>query len=135
MKKGDNMALQLPESMEELVYWTSRNIGEGKVKAWVYREDCPECGKAKMGKPTDDKGKVKIRAKYYECPECHHKIDKSEYENTLTCNIIYTCPHCKHSNETQVPFIRKSYKGVKAIVFQCKNCSEKIAITKKMKDV
>lgn len=130
------MSLQLPESMEELVYWTSRSMGEGKIKAWVYREDCPECGKVKMSKPLNEKtGKPKIRAKYYECPECHHKADKQEYEETLTANIIYTCPHCKHSSDIQVPFIRKKYKGVVAILFQCENCNEKIPVTKKMKAV
>ena len=120
--------------MEELVYWTSRSMGDGKIKAWVTKEQCPECGKALMGKPKD-KGKVKIRAKYYECPECHHKVDKPEYEETLTMNIIYTCSHCKHSGEAQVPFIRKKYKGVVAVVFQCESCNEKIPVTKKMKAV
>jgi len=128
------MSLKFPDSMEEVVYWTSRKIGEGSVKAWVFKEDCPECGKAKMGKPVDAKtGKPKIRAKYYICPECKHAIDKAEYEDTLTANISYTCPHCNHKGETQVPFKRKTYKGVKALVFACESCNEKIPITKKMK--
>ena len=129
------MSLKLPESMDELVYWTSRNIGKGNVKAWVYREKCPECGKAMMGKPRDEKGKVKIRAKYYECPECKYKVDKQEYEDTLTANIIYTCPHCSHKGELQIPFKRKNYHGVPALVFVCQQCNEKIPITKKMKDL
>ena len=120
--------------MEELVYWTSRKIADGKIKAWVYREDCPVCGKAKMGKPVV-KGKVKVRSKIYECPECGHKVGKEEYEDTLTINILYTCPYCKHKGEIQMPFKRKKYKGVEAVVFQCQNCNEKIALTKKMKKV
>ncbi|MEM3374789.1 MAG: hypothetical protein QXE31_06280 [Candidatus Woesearchaeota archaeon] len=129
------MALQVPESMDELVYWTSRAIGNGKVKAWVYREQCPKCKKALMGKPKDKKGKVLIRANYYECPECHHKIDKKEYEDTLTANIIYTCPKCNYEGEIQIPFKRKKYQGVEALIFQCQKCNEKIPITKKMKEV
>jgi len=128
------MALELPESMEELVYWTSRNTEESKIKAWVYREDCPECGKALMGKPKE-KGKVKIRAPFYICPECEYKVTKTEYEETLTVNILYTCPNCKHSGEAQTPFKRKSFKGVKAVVFECGSCNEKIPITKKMKRI
>ena len=58
------MAVREPESMEELCYMTQRSVGNGNVRAWVYRGDCPECGKAKMGKPIDEKtGRAKIRAK------------------------------------------------------------------------
>ena len=85
-----------PESMDQLVYMTQRKIGDGFVKAWDYRNDCPKCGKAKMGKPRDEKtGKVKIRAKEYQCPECKYTVDKQEYEETLTAEIKYTCPKCK----------------------------------------
>lgn len=135
--------MQLPESMEDLVYWTSRKIGEGNVKAWVYREKCPECGNALVGKPRNDKGKVKIRAKHYECPECSFRMDKEEYEETLTANILYKCPKCNAEGEAQVPYIRKKVaildpksqkkKSVSALVFHCKSCDEKIPITKKMK--
>ena len=34
-----------PESMEELIYFTNRAIGKGSVKAWVYKQKCPKCGK------------------------------------------------------------------------------------------
>jgi predicted RNA-binding Zn-ribbon protein involved in translation (DUF1610 family) len=129
------MALQLPDSMEELVYWTSRAVGDGYVKAWVYREDCPECGKALMGKPRDNKGKVKIRATVYECPECHYKVGKQEYEDTLTANVLYTCPKCKFEGEIQIPYKRKKFQGADSLVFACEKCKEKIPITKKMKDV
>jgi uncharacterized CHY-type Zn-finger protein len=90
------MSLRIPDSMDEVVYWTSRKVDEGHVKAWAFREDCPKCHKGLMGKPVDEKGKVKIRATYYECPECGNTIDKGKYEDTLTCNVIYICPYCKH---------------------------------------
>ncbi len=133
-----------PTSMNELVYFTNRKIGDGNVVAWVYRKECPKCGKALMGKPKDEKtGKTKIRAKEYICPECGYKVDKEKYEETLTCEIKYTCPKCKHQGEIEVPFKRKKIQifdekkqkkvAVKAIIFECENCGEKIAITKKMK--
>ena len=129
------MALKQPESMEELVYFTKRNIGEGFVKAWVFREKCPKCGKGLMGKPKDKTGKVKVRATYYECPECKYTIPKKEYEESLTVNISYICPNCKYEGETQIPFKRKKIKGVDALVFHCEKCKEKILITKKMKEL
>lgn len=138
------MAIKEPESMEELVYFTNRKVGEGHVLAWAYRKECPKCGKALMGKPRDGKtGKVKIRAKEYVCPECGNTVEKEEYEESLTCEIKYTCPKCKFKGEIKVPFIRKKMKifdpekqkkvAVDAIVFECENCKEKIPITKKMK--
>ncbi|MFH2021386.1 MAG: hypothetical protein ABIJ34_08300 [archaeon] len=128
------MSLKLPESMEELVYWTARKIDKGSVKAWVHREECTECNKAMMGKPRD-KGKVKIRATYYECPECKNTVEKKLYEETLTVNILYTCPKCQYKGEIQVPYKKKRIKGTDAIIFECEKCHQKIPITKKMKDV
>ncbi len=129
------MTIKLPDSMEELVYWTSRKLKEGYVKCWVEREDCPKCKKGLMGKPVKDDGKIKIRAKVYECPECGYTVPKQEYEDSLTANVMYTCPHCKHKGETRVPFKRKTYMGEKAIVFECKKCGKELPITKKMKNV
>lgn len=88
-----------------------------------------------MGKPTDAKGKVKIRAKEYVCPACNYTLEKTVYEDGLTANIAYTCPSCKHNGETQIPFKRKSFEGVKALVFLCDKCKTKIPITKKLKAV
>ncbi len=138
------MAIKEPSSMDELVYFTNRKIKDGHVKAWVYRRECPKCGKALMGKPINEKtGKPKIRAKEYKCPECGYTVDKEEYEDTLTCEIIYTCPKCKHKGEIEIPFqrkyiskyneVKKKNIRVKALVFECDNCNERIAITKKMK--
>jgi ssDNA-binding Zn-finger/Zn-ribbon topoisomerase 1 len=102
---------------------------------WVFKEKCPKCGKAEMGKPKGKDGKVKIRAKEYVCPACNHTVEKMEYEDTLTANIAYTCPHCSNKGETTIPFKRKSFEGVKALVFLCDKCKGKVPITKKMKAV
>ena len=126
--------MELPSSMDECFYFSNRTLEEGKGKAiaWVLKADCPKCGKAKMGKPVD-KGKVKIRAKEYVCPECNYTVPKEEYEPTLTVNVQYTCPYCGKSGEATTPYKRKSFKGVQAYVFECNDCGEKIGITKKMK--
>ncbi|MBI4146011.1 hypothetical protein HY489_01595 [Candidatus Woesearchaeota archaeon] len=130
------MALRQPESMDECVYFTNRAVDKGHVECWVFRENCPKCKKAPMGKPRDKKtGAVKIRAKEYTCPACNHTVEKVAYEDTLTASIAYTCPHCSHKGETQIPFKRKSFEGAKALVFLCDKCKGKIPITKKMKDV
>ena len=136
--------MRLPESMDECVYFTRRSLGKkGKAVAWVFREKCPKCKKALMGKPKDDKtGKVKSRSKEYVCPACGHIIEKKKYEDTLTCNIQYTCPECGNSEEIQVPFKRKKTqvldekgkkKSVDAIKFKCQKCGKDLLITKKMK--
>lgn len=126
------MSLVKPENMDEVIYFTRRATDDGKIVAWVYKKDCEECGKAKMGKPVV-KGKVKIRAKEYVCPACNHTVEKNEHEETLDIDIEYTCPHCKHEGEITTQYKRKSFKGAKAIVFECDKCNEKIPITKKMK--
>lgn len=123
--------LKKPESMDECVYFTRRTIGNEKVMVWVFRELCPKCKKGVMGKPVE-KGKVKIRAKEYVCPECNHKIGNNEYEDGLTANIEYTCS-CGFKGEIQVPFKRKRIKGVETLRFQCQKCNKNIDVTKKMK--
>ncbi|MBD3203150.1 hypothetical protein GF327_02570 [Candidatus Woesearchaeota archaeon] len=127
--------VKVPESMEDLIYWTNRKVGKGHVKAWVYRGECPECKKGMMGKPTHPSGKVKVRAKIYVCDNCDYEVDKEEYEDTLDCECIYTCPKCEHKGEATFPYQRKTYKGAKALVFKCSECEQKIPITKKMKKV
>lgn len=128
------MALELPESMDELVYWTNRTIGDGKVTCWVERQECPKCHKALMGKPRGDNGKIKVRAKEYVCPECGNTAEKQEYEDTLTASCIYTCPECKKKGDVQVPFQRKSIQGVQTLRINCEFCNANIDITKKMKE-
>lgn len=127
--------LRFPDSMDECVYFTRRAVDKGKVVCWVFKEKCPKCGKAFMGKPVGDDGKVKIRAKEYICPSCNHTVEKVAYEDTLTANVQYTCPKCKNAGEITTPYKRKTFQGMKAIVFSCEKCSEKIPITKKLKGV
>lgn len=130
------MALQIPNAMGECIYFTRRVTPEiGKIIAWVERQRCPKCEKGMMAKPLDEKkGTFKTRAKEYVCGACGHSVEKAAYEATLTCSIIYTCPTCGHSGETQVPFRRRSWNGVKAIVYQCGKCDAKLGVTKKMRE-
>lgn len=127
------MALQEPESMEEIVYFTRRTIRDGKVMAWVYKKECPKCHKAKMGKPVE-KGQVKIRAKEYKCPECGYTEEKAEHEESLKLEAKYTCPHCGKEGEGTTPYKRKTFEGVPSYVVECQHCGQKIGITKKMKE-
>lgn len=120
--------------MDECVYFTRRAVDGGKVMAWVFRQPCPKCEKGVMGKPLDEKtGRARIRANEYVCPECKYTVEKEEHEDTLTCCIKYTCQSCKHEGETEVPYKRKSWQGVKAIVYTCDGCKAKWGVTKKMK--
>ncbi len=118
--------------MEECVYFSNRTIGNGKAMAWVYRVDCPKCHKSKMGKPVE-KGKIKIRADEYKCPECGYTETKEQHEPRLKVEVIYTCPHCGNQGEATTEYKRKSFEGVPAFVFQCGKCGNKIGLTKKMK--
>ena len=133
-----------PKSMDECVYFTNRSIDEGKIKAWVFKEECPKCKKGIMGKPKNEKtGRPKIRAKEYTCSECGYTVEKEEYEDTLTINIKYTCPHCQHSDELSTPFKRKKVQrlnektgkkqAIETVRFQCSKCGKDIDVTKKMK--
>ena len=129
------MDIKEPVSMDELVYFTRRNTPEGKVRAWAFRELCPECNKSFMSKPLDPKTKKpKIRAKEYVCESCNYVVPDNEYESSLEVCIDYECGSCKHHGKTKIPFKRKSFMGVKAFVFECESCKTKIPITKKMKE-
>ena len=132
-----------PKSMGECIYYTIRDERGIRIKCWVFKEMCPECGKGLMGKPRDSKtGKLKIRSKEYVCPECGFTIEKQEHEDTLTVSIQYGCD-CGYKGEIQIPFKRKNIqrvdeetgkkKSVPALVFECEKCGKKHAITKKMK--
>ena len=125
-----------PESMEEIIYFTNRTLeeGKGKIKAWVYKKLCPKCQKVKMGKPVE-KGKVKIRAKEYVCPECGFTEEKVEHEESLTVETKYTCPHCNKEGESTTEYKRKSFMGVKAYIVECEHCGVKLPVTKKMKKI
>ncbi len=135
------MALKMPDSVEECIYFTRRS--KPNVVAWVSKEKCPKCKKAMMGKPKGSDGKVKIRAKEYTCSACGFTMEKQAYEDTLTANIQYTCPKCGFSGDHQMPFKRKKVKlfdaeenkevKADALIFNCPKCGQQIAVTKKMK--
>ncbi|MBI4150917.1 hypothetical protein HY492_02215 [Candidatus Woesearchaeota archaeon] len=127
------MPLKFPESTEDCIYFTRRASDGLRIMCWVFKATCPKCKKALMGKPVEG-GKVKIRAKEYICPSCGHSEEKVAHEEKLTANVQYTCGKCAHAGEIQIPFKRKSVDGTKALVFNCQKCSDKILITKKMKD-
>ena len=128
------MTFKMPDSMDQCIYFTRRTLdNNGKAIAWVEREKCPKCKKGLMGKPKE-KGKVKTRATYYECPECGFQEEKKTHEEKCTVRVIYTCPYCKNSGEATTQYKRKKWEGIDAYVFECSKCKKKIGITKKMKD-
>jgi len=134
-----------PTNVTDVIYFTRRKIDEkGFAMAWVYKQPCPKCKKADMGKPKDPKtGKVKIRAKEYICPACSYTAEKVAYEETLTCEVKYTCPHCGKNGEDAVPFKRKRVqrkdpetgkkKALDVIRVVCGSCEGNVDISKKMK--
>jgi predicted RNA-binding Zn-ribbon protein involved in translation (DUF1610 family) len=135
--------LKEPQSMNECVYFTRRELtSSGKAVAWVFKQKCIKCQKALMGKPVV-KGKVKIRAHEYVCPECGYTVPEEAYEESLTASIIYTCQYCSFSGETEIPYKRKKVqmvdeetgkkKAVETLRFPCGKCGKNIDITKKMK--
>ena len=115
--------------MDECLYFTNRD----NIMAWVYRKTCPQCKKAKMGKPVV-KGKVKTRAEEYECPACHYREQKQEHEESLQIEAKYTCPSCKKKGESTGQYKRKNYQGVQSYVVTCQHCMGVIPLTKKLKE-
>ena len=129
------MTVRKPKSMDELLYFTNRDIGKGEATVWVFKEQCGKCGKALMGKPTDEKtGRVKVRAKEYVCPKCGYTEEKAAYEQKLLAHATYTCPACSKEGETTAPFKRKKVKGTETLRLTCAECEAAIDVTKKMKE-
>ena len=134
------MALRQPESMDECVYFTNRSLADakgnsiGSVMVWVFKQTCPKCKKATMGKPRDKKGKVLTRAIEFVCPSCSYTVEKQAYEDSLTANAEYKCPACGNAGEAQVPYKRKNIEGIPTLRFQCAKCKANIDVTKKMKE-
>jgi predicted RNA-binding Zn-ribbon protein involved in translation (DUF1610 family) len=127
------MALKEPESMDDLIYFTNRTLGNGTAKVWVYKQLCPKCHKSKIGKPVEN-GKVRIRATEYVCKDCGFSAEKTKYEESLEAEAKYTCPACGFAGEAKIPFIRKNIEGVKTLRFNCSKCKANIDVTKKMKE-
>ena|SRR3989338_2651662 len=127
------MALKFPNSTDECLYFTNRQIGNEKIIAWVYKRDCPKCHKAKMGKPIDKDGNVKMRAKEYTCPGCGHTEDKEVHEESSDVEVQYTC-NCGYTGEATTKYKRTNFQGVPSYVFTCQGCGKKMPITKKMKN-
>jgi predicted RNA-binding Zn-ribbon protein involved in translation (DUF1610 family) len=137
------MSLKQPGSIEECLYFTRRDLANnGNLFAWVYKKMCPKCGKAKMGKPVE-KGKVKIRAEFYVCPNCNFTEQEIPHEESCMIEVVYKCPKCGFEGEATAPYKRKKIKmfddekmknvTVDAFPFECSKCHERILITKKLK--
>jgi hypothetical protein len=125
-----------PKSMDEILYYTFRSLGdheEGSIVCWVNKLPCPKCKKALMGKPRDKSGKVKIRATEYVCPSCGNSAEKKAYEETLFAEANYICPSCKKQGCGKIPYKRKSIDGVPTLRFSCEFCKVNLDVTKKMK--
>ena len=130
------MALRQPESMDECVYFTRRSLesDKGSIKVWVFKQTCPKCKKAIMGKPRDKNGKVRVRANEYVCPSCGYSVEKKAYEESLTADAEYKCPSCGSSGEAQTLFKRKNIEGIPTLRFQCAKCNANLDVTKKLKE-
>ncbi|RME30687.1 hypothetical protein D6789_04925 [Candidatus Woesearchaeota archaeon] len=115
-----------PTSVDECVYFTRRAFGKGHILAWAFRKECPKC-KTLMKKP-------KKTSPTYECPNCGYSEPKKEHEASLVVHVRYTCPFCSHQGETETPYVRKTWQGVKAFVFVCEGCGKKVGVTKKLAD-
>ena len=111
--------VQMPNSMDECIYFTRRTFeNNGRAIAWVCKKVCPECGKAKMGKPLDPKTKKpKIRADTYECPACHFSEPKQQHEESLMVEI---CPDCR-SIKVSLPRTTKEGR-MTTINYRCDEC-------------
>lgn len=128
------MTLKVPESMDECLYFTNRTVDNGRITAWAVKKECPKCGKGTMGKPIKKNGKIDKKADYYECPSCKYTENEEKIAEGMNLNVIYKCPKCSFDGETTTEYKRKPYCGVKAYVFTCQKCGEKLGITQKLKE-
>ena len=126
--------MRKPESMDECVYFTRREIGEGKAMAWIFRKKCDKCQEGLMIKPLNKRGKPDKKSPIYVCNKCNQEEDNESVESSYIVHIEYTCPNCKHEGQTTSEYKRISFKGIPSYVFECDNCHEKLGVTKKMKE-
>ncbi len=130
------MGIEEPESMENLMYVTNRRLGDGKIMAWTYRVDCPECDEEYLTKPSKKTGKgPNTRAKKYTCDNCGFEMPEEDVRDAAVLQAKYTCPHCGEKGTAETDYKREKYKGTKAYIFTCEHCDEEIPLTKKMKEV
>lgn len=129
------LMIKHPESMDECVYFTRRALDDGHIMAWVFRVDCSECDEGKMVKPLTKTGKPDKKSPIYVCNKCDYEQKNEDVEELFQVNVEYTCPHCKYKGLTSTDYKRRTFKGVKAFVFNCQECAEKIPITKKLKSL
>lgn len=131
------MPLKKPNSMDECHYFTNRTLeGEkGRIMAWVFRKECPKCKKGTMSKPLKKNGKIDKKSPNDACSKCGFQMPVEEAETGLAVNIDYKCPKCGNEGEATTEYKRKSFQGVQAFIFSCQKCSEKIPITKKLKEI
>jgi len=123
-----------PESMNDLMFFTNRNMGASTIKAWVYRPLCAKCKKGRVGKPINPKSKaINKKAEYYECNHCKAQTPVEDIDKDLKVEVKYKCPGCGNEGFATTEYKRKTWQGVPAFVFECSKCKEKIGITKKMK--
>lgn len=127
--------MQIPESMDECLYFTNRRLPDGtKILAWVRKKQCPACGNALMGKPLDAKtGRPKVRATVYACPGCGHEESKKDHEADLQVEVEYSNPEGTETKNATTPYKRKTFQGIPSFVFENEFTGEKTGITKKMK--
>ena len=126
---------EFPESMDELLYFTNRKLPDGtKIIAYVERKTCPKCKKAPMGKPINEKtGNPKTRSPIYTCPECGYEEKKTAHEESCELQIQYTNPQGTQLKKATSPYKRRTWKGMKAFVFENEFLGEKYGITKRLK--
>ncbi len=124
-----------PDNMEDLHYYTFRELGDGKIKAWVYKDECPECGEEYLEKPETEEGTPNTRASVYTCSNCGYEEEEEEHKHSLDLHGKYTCPHCGEDGASSTKYKRRTYYGNKAYVLRCEHCDGKLPLTKKMKEI
>ena len=128
------MALKDPKSMEDCFYFTRRKLEKGSIVAWVLKPIGPHGGL--LQRPLNPKsGKVMKKSEVYVERGTDYEVPCKEIDPTLKVQIRYECPECAKAGETTAPYVWKTYKGAKSIIFYCNDCEAKLGISKKLKGV
>lgn len=115
-----------PSDIKELDFFTKQFVplknGEGFALMWVYKPTCPECGEARLKKPSK-------RAKKYECSACNAEFKKEEYDELLEYNLEYTCPECGYEGKEHGSWDKpKSKTSTVMLRVGCPECGEKFKV-------